>query len=209
MLGPLDSLLATLLQPGHFRTGQVEVTVVDSSFEMRHEADADRTDLEVHEGAAAARELSLYDDAGEYRPLKTAPNLRRGWRLGLRSLAEVHRALDYFYPAMLGVWRDFQRAQLPIVPLRETLERQTGMYAITKKITDAQAQTMVGDFCRSDTGCRKKILWDISPGVPVTTLPPEKFQPTDSGHALPLLCHESCNLLVAKAREVVKSAKAS
>jgi hypothetical protein len=35
-------------------------------------------------------------------------------------------------------------------------------------------------------------------------LPAEKFRPNDGPNVLPLLCHEACNLLVAKAREVVK-----
>ncbi|MEI9894479.1 MAG: hypothetical protein WDN28_11490 [Chthoniobacter sp.] len=78
------------------------------------------------------------------------------------------------------------------------------MYAITKKITDAQAQTLIGGFCRSDGGCLKRILWPIAPGIPITSLPAEKFQPSAPRPELPLLCHEACNLLVAKAREVVK-----
>jgi hypothetical protein len=91
--------------------------------------------------------------------------------------------------------------------LRDTLARQTGMYAVTKKITDAQAQMMIGGFCRTDGGCLKRILWDVAPGVPVTSLPAEKFQMRGAADTLPLLCHEACNLLVAKAREVVKKSE--
>jgi hypothetical protein len=45
--------------------------------------------------------------------------------------------------------------------------------------------------------------------VTIESLPPTKFDPEldqlGSGRAaLPLLCHEACNLLVAKLREVVK-----
>jgi sirohydrochlorin cobaltochelatase len=79
------------------------------------------------------------------------------------------------------------------------------MYRITQKLTDAQAQRLIGQTCRSDGGCLKTILWRISPEVPVATLPADKFRPeaTPSG-ALPLLCHEACNLLVAAARKLVK-----
>jgi sirohydrochlorin cobaltochelatase len=128
--------------------------------------------------------------------------------LRLATLREVHLALDYFYPAMLGIWRDHEAGRLPAVPLRETLGRQSGMYAVTKKISDDEAQAMIGDFCRSDTGCLKRIMWEISPGQPVTTLPPEKFSTARQQGELPLLCHEACNLLVGKAREVVKAARA-
>jgi len=69
-----------------------------------------------------------YADSGEFRPLKTAPNLRRGWRLNVANLEELRRSLDYFYPAMLGVRSSYAHGSLPTVPLRKTLARQTGMY---------------------------------------------------------------------------------
>jgi hypothetical protein len=68
---------------------------------------------------------------------------------------------------------------------------------------------MIGDFCRTDGGCLKRILWEIAPGMPVTSLPAEKLQPTAAPGALPLLCHEACNLLVAQARQVVKKSEAT
>ena len=82
------------------------------------------------------------------------------------DLADLRRALDYFYPAMLGVWLSHERGELRAVPLRETLDRQTGMYRVTQKITDDQAQEMIGGFCRTDGGCLKRILWPIAPERP-------------------------------------------
>lgn len=188
------------------RAGQLEIRRAGGAFELRHTEDAERSELQVFERYEDAREIALNDEAGAFRPLKTAPNLRRGWLLRLGTLRELYLALDYFYPAMLGIWREHEAGSLSAVPLRETLGRQSGMYAITKKITDEQAQAMIGDFCRSDTGCLKRILWEIAPGVPVATLPPKKFSATRATGELPLLCHEACNLLVGKAREVVKTA---
>jgi sirohydrochlorin cobaltochelatase len=202
----LTDLLAKLLEPGHLRAGQLVIHHQQDGFELRHADDEPLTELEPFTKPEDARRIAQYDEAGTYRPLKTAPNLRRGWRLNLRTLAEVRQALDYFYPAMLGVWRNFANGKLTVVPLRETLRRQTGMYAITRKLTDPQAQALVGNFCRSDTGCLKKILWEIAPGQPVESLPREKFALSHSEHELPLLCHEICNLLVAKARASVKLA---
>jgi sirohydrochlorin cobaltochelatase len=106
---------------------------------------------------------------------------------------------------MLGVWSSYSRGELEPVPLRTTLHRQTGMYRVTQKLTDEQAQTLIGRFCRSEDGCLKHILWPIAPEVPIRTLPPEKLQAPPAGVALPLLCHEACNLLVAQARVVVKN----
>jgi hypothetical protein len=77
---------------------------------------------------------------------------------------------------------------------------------VTQKITDDEAQEMVRDFCRTDGGCLKHILWPLAPELPITMLPPEKLSPATAPGIFPLLCHEGCNLLVAKAREVVKRA---
>ena len=189
--------------------GEVHVEPLQSGFILHHIDDALRCDVLMSYGAEAARDLAHFDDAGKFRPLKTAPNLRHGWRLHLADLTELRRALDYFYPAMLGVWRSQQRGRLVPVSLRDTLSRQTGMYAVTKKITEPQAQTLIGGFCRTDGGCLKRILWTIAPGGPVPSLPAEKFHPPAPPQDLPLLCHEACNFLVAKAREVVKKSEVS
>lgn len=200
----LTNKLGSWLESGGREVGELAITGVDGGFELCHRADLGRSDLHAHAGAEAAREIANFDDAGKFRPLKTAPTLRHGWKLRVTDLCELRRALDYFYPAMLGVWFSHTRGELVPVPLRETLGRQTGMYRVTQKITDDQAQTLIGAFCRSDGGCLKHILWRISPELPICTLPTEKLHPQEAGAALPLLCHEPCNLLVAQARAVVK-----
>jgi sirohydrochlorin cobaltochelatase len=188
--------------------GEILIRRIDEGFELCHREDAERNDLETVEPAEAARKLALYDEAGVYRPLKTAPNLRRGWRLITRDRPELREALDYFYPAMLGILREWESGSLPTTALRDTLARQSGMYAVTRKISDAQANELIGRFCNSETGCLKSILWRISDETPITSLPAEKFHPQrvcGPRAELPLLCHEACNLLVAKVREIVKA----
>ena len=100
---------------------------------------------------------------------------------------------------MLGVWLSRDRGELQVLPLRATLERQTGMYRITQTITDPKADALIGRFCEPKRGCLKKILWQIGPDAPITSLPPEKFPSSESPREWPLLCHEACNLLVAEA----------
>jgi sirohydrochlorin cobaltochelatase len=210
MTRDLTAALAEWLAGGARQMGEVLISKVDGGYEVRHAADAGRDDLPL----ADPREVALANEAGEYRPLKTAPDLRREWRFVASTVRELRHALDLLYPAMLGVLLDFQRGELAAVPLRETLARQSGMYAVTKKLTDEQAQTLIRDLCRSDGGCLKSILWRIAEDVPVTSLPPAKFDPAinQSPRAmaapLPMLCQEACNILVARAREVVKGASA-
>jgi sirohydrochlorin cobaltochelatase len=189
----VTAALSAWLAAGGEEIGQVRIRAGAAGFALCHRDDAGRTDLELFTGADAARALANLDAAGKFRPLKTTRDLRRGWRLNVADARELRRALDFFYPAMTGVWLSRQRGELRPVPLRETLDRQTGMYAITKKITDPQARGMIDSFCAP---CLKHRLWDIaSANAHAPAFPP---------HALPLLCHEACNLLVARAREIVK-----
>jgi hypothetical protein len=89
--------------------------------------------------------------------------------------------------------------------LRETLDRQTGMYRITQLLRDDQAVELVATCCNSESGCLRTILWELSKGIPVTTLPSSKLSldhlPSDR---IPLICRELCNLAVAAARPVAK-----
>jgi sirohydrochlorin cobaltochelatase len=199
--GTITQALVEWLAAGGNRIGEL---VILRRYELRHYMDATLDGMTEYTTPEAAREIALYDAAGNYRPLKTAPTLRRGWRLTLPDVKQVHAALDAFYPAMLAARVASHQGRLAITPLRDTLNRQSGMYAVTRKITDSQADSMIGSFCRTDGGCLKTILWQIGPGRPVTSLPPEKREPADDGRRMPLLCAEACNLLVARAREVVK-----
>ena len=183
----------------------------NGGFALCHRDDEQKPDLKVFRKPDDAIAVARYDDAGKYRPLKTAPNLKHGWRLKVVDLRELRRALDYFYPgrlAMFGVWTE---KQLSTTSLRETLDRQSGMYRIAAKISDAQINEVVGEFCKSGGGCLRTILWkrDATNPVPSTKLPPEKFDPAHdqtgrSENAIPLLCQEACNLLVAQCRKAVK-----
>lgn len=207
MRSSVDQALEAWLAEGRTRIGELSLR---GRFELCHWLDAGHDDLPRFDGLAAADALARFDRAGNFRPLRSAPNLRRGWRLVLRDdLRELRAALDVFYPAMLGTLLSQGRGELEAVPLRETLNRQSGMYAVTKRITNDAANGLVGRFCRSDGGCLKTILWPIEPGVPITSLPASKFDPAFDqtgcgGKVMPLLCAEACNLLVAAARDVVK-----
>lgn len=194
----LTAALERWLAEGGEKIGQIVIRRVSAGYELRHADDAARDDLTLHHSPEAARHLANLDTAGKFRPLKTAPNLARGWRLVVADAAALRRALDYFYPAMLGCAESFSRGQLPAIPLREKLARQTGMYRVTQLITDEQARDMVDRFCG---GCLKQRLWQIAGPNPE----PASFTVGE----LPLLCHEACNLLVAEARKVVKAAQAA
>ena len=213
-----------------FHFGQILVRKINGGFVLSHCGDETRKKLKTFQSAEDAIELSKFDDSGNYRPLKTAPNLAHGWRLELARLEELQRALDYFYPGRLAVFLAWKTGQLHTTPLRETLDRQSGMYRVAAKISDDQIDNVVGDFCRSDGGCLRTIWWrrDQLSTIPSAKLPLEKFGPacdkikalgrpgssafaeatadktTPATATIPLLCQEPCNLLVAECRKVVK-----
>ena len=191
---------------------------------LSHRDDKSVDQLKVFRSAEDASNIAKYDDAGNYRPLKTAANLRHGWRLELDTLEELQRALDYFYPGRLAVFNARKKDRLQTTPLRETLDRQSGMYRVAAKISDSQIDDLVADFCRSNGGCLRTILWkrDQEGAIASAKLPKEKFDPgfdqvmaskppgsptpgtTAIPATVPLLCQEACNLLVAECRKVVK-----
>ena len=192
--------------------GQILIQRINGNrFALCHREDENRDGLEAFRRPEDAIEIARYDDAGNFRALKTAPNLRRGWRLEVANADELRRALDHFYPARLAMLLAFEQQRLVITPLRETLNRQSGMYRVAAKISDEQIDELVGNFCKSDGGCLRTILWkrDSGGAIPSLKLPREKFDPKHDQtgrdeRAIPLLCQEACNLLVAECRNVVK-----
>jgi sirohydrochlorin cobaltochelatase len=201
-----------------FSFGQIVVRKTKAGFALFHRDDKGRDDLQTYRDAEDAIEIAKYDDTGNYRPLKTAPNLRDGWRLELDTLEELRRALDYFYPGRLAVFAAWKNGKLQTTPLRETLDRQSGMYRVAAKISDMQITDLIANFCRSDGGCLRTILWtrDKRDTIASTKLPKEKFDPdfdqtaasnptrSTTPATVPLLCQEACNLLIAECRKIVK-----
>jgi sirohydrochlorin cobaltochelatase len=183
----------------------------DGTFMLSHREDGARQNLTAYGAPDDAVELARFDDAGNYRPLKTAPTLRHGWKLVLENLNALRTALDLFYPGRLAAMFAFEKGELAATPFRETLGRQSGMYRVAAQIDEVQANELIGDFCRSDGGCLRTILWrrDQDGTLPSTKLPSEKFdlkhdQTGLGAPVIPLLCQEACNLLVAEARQVVQ-----
>ncbi len=82
--------------------------------------------------------------------------------------------------------------------MRETLDRQTGMYRVTQKLSDEQATALIQKNCQE--GCLRKILWPVTADQEAGPLIVRENE-------IPLLCREACNLLVAAARKVVKQEK--
>jgi sirohydrochlorin cobaltochelatase len=210
----IERALDAALKEDRHRFGQISIRkTTGSGFVLTHREERGREDLRTFRNALNAAEIARSDDAGNYRPLKTAPNLRHGWRLELVDLSELRLALDLFYPGRLAIFAAWKETQLKTTPLRETLDRQSGMYRIAAKVSDEEIDELVGNFCRSNGGCLRTILWKRDErDAPSTKLPPEKFDPdhdqTGRGErVIPLLCQEACNLVVNECRKAVQEGR--
>jgi sirohydrochlorin cobaltochelatase len=195
------------------RIGQVAITPSNDKWLLTHRDDIHQADLREYDPAEAGA-VARWDDAGQNRPLKTAPNLRRGWKIVAAKADDVLSAIEAIYPGRMAVLEAFAGKRLTTTPLRGTLGRQSGMYRVTGRISESQIDQLVGTVCKSESGCLRTILWrrDETGSVPSSLLPPQKFNPgwDQTGRnetVVPLLCQEACHILVAAARAVVTTAR--
>ena len=183
----LSQFFVTSLPP--WRMGQI---IIRPDFAIRHRDDENEAPAALQEidSLEQLREWIRLDEAGQFRPLRAAPNLRRGWIYRAKDLAELHAALDYLYPAELANWK-LWKDQRPVTPWEETAERQTGRFRVVRELSAPDLEKLVEDIC--EKGCLKKRLW-----------PPVREEVEFSGSEVPLLCPEACNFFVGKAREKLK-----
>ncbi len=215
MAAQLNEALAAALAKGPLQIGQVRVERNSGGGFILSHIDDTPSAPKTHSSAESALAIARFDSAENFRPLKTAPNLRAGWVLQFRDLHQVGEALDYFYPGRLSVLMAGQTDRLLTTPLRSTLERQTGMYRAAANISDEQIDQTVAEVCRSDRGCLRTILWrrDASGALPSRRLPDDKFDPARNQAAageiqfLPLPCQEACAVLLEACRRKVRSDK--
>ncbi|MEN3943811.1 CbiX/SirB N-terminal domain-containing protein [Prosthecobacter sp. SYSU 5D2] len=209
----LKTALAAWLLAGRQVIGQVHIAEVGGTFTLRHLEDVSlpAEALTLYTCPSDARDIARNDAGGEFRPIKTAPTLIRGWRLQLPDLASLQLALEFFYPAAIGMALAHENGCLQPVPLRDLLGRQTGMYRFANGITDSQSGEIIGSFCKTDTNCLRRIVWPLDSSQP---LPPPataklgheagQVPGQAPGQCIPLLCMEACNHIVSTARKVAR-----
>lgn len=138
---------------------EVQISRRGNVFELRHVTDEDATDsglepLEIE----SLRVLASHTQEGRFRPLKSAPNLRRGWRALAHTGEELERALAHLYPGALSDWFAAGRPNPPVTHYRDFVNRQTGMYRIAQMLTDGQVRDLAHAGCHRDA-CLKRRLW--------------------------------------------------
>jgi hypothetical protein len=171
--------------------GQVLISPMSNGFELRHVQDRGVPGLR-RMSVEELRALAQATASGAFRPLKSAPNLQRGWVVEASSAADLGRALDHLYPGALPDWFAARAEQPPVTHYREFTARQTGMYRITQMLSDAQAAEMIGTCCAARF-CLKRRLWSVA------SLDPDVPQAKSD-----IPCLEPCAMLLEFARKAVR-----
>ena len=185
----LESFLARLAPEMIF--GDVLLRRTDGEFELCHAADREVGALRAV-AVEELRELAQWTEEKQFRPLKSAPTLRRGWRCVARDAAELDEALRHLYPGAVADWFAAQQSPPPVTHYREFTARQSGMYRITTLLTDEQVGQVARAGCHRRF-CLKQRLWTVE------GLPPE-----GAAEKSLLPCLEPCAVLMEFARTVVR-----
>jgi len=173
---------------------QVVFRPVEGGFELRHIADRDAAAESLRTLAVnELRALAQFTEDNEFRPLKSSPNLRRGWRATAAGAQEVGAALERLYPGSVPDWFAARRPLPPVTSYRDITGRQSGMYRITALLDDVGVSGVIGECCAARC-CLKRRLWTVAGMAP--DRPQEKS-------IIP--CLEPCAVLLDAARKAVRS----
>lgn len=188
------ALTAFLAQfSGEIAWAQVLVRARAGGFELRHLEDVAVAEERLQlVPLGELRALAQFTAAGAFRPLKSAPNLRAGWRVVVARGEELEAALQILYPGSLADWHAARAGSPPVTHYREFTERQTGMYRVTTMLDDAAAARVARAGCERRF-CLKQRLWTVGTlggesGVEKSVIP----------------CLEPCPIVLELARKAVR-----
>ena len=173
--------------------GQVLIVRQERGYELRHAEDASMAAAELRLlKIEALRAWAQATESGAFRPLKSAPNLRRGWRAVAPGEAGLESALDRLYPGALADWAAAQSDPPPVTHYRAFTNRQTGLYRATQMLTDAQAAQVIRAGCHGRF-CLKRRWWTV-----------EGLAPDAPGAKSLIPCLEPCAVLLEFARKAFR-----
>jgi hypothetical protein len=176
--------------------GQVLVRRSGAGFELHHAADRQTEPAALRLlSEEEIRPLAQFDSGGRFRPLKSAPNLRQGWRIAARDEHALGAALGFLYPGALADWFAARAAAPPVTSYRRFTARQTGMYRIAAKLNDAAAVAVARVCCHKDS-CLKRRLWTVGGAA--------GDKPDDSTEKGIIPCLEPCAILLESARKTAR-----
>jgi hypothetical protein len=171
--------------------GQVLVSRSGTGFELRHVEDRTVEGLNRC-SVKELRAVAQFTTGGAFRPLKSAPTLRRGWLWAAPDPSALAQALDTLYPGALADWFSAGQRESSVTDFRSFMERQTGMYRTAAMLSDPQAARATAACCASSF-CLKRRLWAV-PGL----------SPDAPAAKSVIPCLEPCALFLEFARKAMR-----
>ena len=198
---PVAHFLAGFSPEGERVWGQVRIRRGPDGYELRHVLDRVVADGALRVvSVAELRSLAACTASGAFRPLKSAPTLRSGWRCVARGDEELETALAHLYPGTLADARAWSAGLAAPTNWSEFAAMQVGRARGLARLEPAAFRPAVEAGCSASV-CLKRRLW-AGPGVE-----PEPESGMD-GNKSQLPCLEPCALFAAFARACLANADA-
>jgi hypothetical protein len=178
----------------------------DDQFSVRHVDDraVPGAALETIRDPFRARVVAQTTDEGAHRPLKTAPDLRRGWLFEPLDARGLWTVLDYLYPAAVAHWHAGREGSLRVTQWSETAGRQSGIYSAVRLLS-SEAVRDAAAACCGDAVCLRRVAWGLSADEPA----PLRSDPAGEGELTGpeskgiVPCPEACSIFISFARVVL------
>ena len=157
-INPIHAALDIAIAP-EFTFGETIISRIGQSFEVRHLSDRSRLITELRKlNSPELLDWFQFDTNGVFRPLRTAPTMKRGWTCIVMTAAALLETLDCIYPGAAADWFSATNGTGKPTHFHEFTSRQSGMYRVTAKLTDEQAADVTRHCCASKR-CLRQRRW--------------------------------------------------
>lgn len=175
---------------------QVRIRPLPDAHELRHTADRDRPDAALQTvSLPELRTWARFSADGHFRPLRTAPTLRAGWRFVARDRSALEAALHQLYPGALADWHAADILGARPTPLAAFLQRQSGQYSETQRLPAVAAVRLTRLLC-APSACLRHRRWETPDAAP-------NAPPAAGAARIPIPCLEPCAVFLEAARREV------
>ena len=153
----LDALLRELGEGLVF--GQVWIQSEGPTFQLRHVCDRSQPLASLRSVAAGnLRTLAQFTASGQFRPLRSSPDLQSGWVHQAADAPSLSHAIQLIYPGALADWHAAKSAAPPLTSFVEFASRQTGIYRSVSTLTENLVEDVTRACCERRV-CLKRRLW--------------------------------------------------
>jgi len=188
---------------GSIELGELLVRSEGAVFSVCHRADQDMPHAQLMElqSPEEAHELARTTSDGKYRPLNSAPTLRRGWIIRNLNAQGLGLFVNLMLPGVISRHAAFKKGALRIRSFQQVAARQSGLYSDICRMSDDQVRSLARECCGQ--GCVQTPMWPIRDGSSEFVI-----QKTMSGRSLMIPCPEICSFAMATGCEALRGRKA-